>query len=323
MIDNGDGSWNKNPNVTIDDLPLFDFGRRGRERSTQTERENQAGGKAPRTKAERDTQAGLLTALQYGLLGPFGALLDIRSENDLIEAQAGAPVPGDPSTHAASAGITVEDRARNLTERYKPVFRGGLSEDYARQQFANAETARGRTGPEFNVQSQSGARQQQVDLLKLLEQTRGKDTVAKLQGQKALGESAYRGAQQQGMGGGLAQAVEQTRQAQGVVSQVGAGALSQDMVTRNMQNLLSTQGRAQDLQVTRAQNMARIAGEEAKQSMVNFYLALGDDAESALRQADIQWQKLYAKSVSKGQEDTMKLLDAGAGIAGGALASIK
>jgi hypothetical protein len=321
MTDDGDGNWIKNPNVKMEDLPLFDFGRRSRERETQTERKRLADGKAPRTKAERDTEAGLLGLLQYGLMGPLGALLDIRNENDLIEAKAAPPTAGDPNTYSASGGSTVEDRAMNLTERYKPVFRGGLTQDYVNQQIANAEAARGRSGPEFSVQPQAQARRQQMELLQLLEQSRGQDTIAKLQGQKALGESSYRAAQQQAMGGGLAQAVESTRQSQDIVRQVGEGAVSQDYTTRNMQNLLSAQGRGQDLQVTKAQNLAKIANAESKQAMANFYLALGDDAESALRRADVEWQKLYARAVSRGQEDTLKLLNAGAGIAGGALSA--
>lgn len=169
--------------------------------------------------------------------------------------------------------------------------------------------ARGKKSMALDLASNEGARKQQMALLQQLEASRGQDTAAKLQGQKALGESAYRTAQHQGMGGGLASATEGTRQSQGVVSQVGEGALQQDMATRNMQNLLSTQGRGQDFQVTKAQNNLQISQQEASDALVKFYLTLGDDMAMAQKRAAVEREKFKQAEIAHSQAKQKQTTD--------------
>lgn len=169
--------------------------------------------------------------------------------------------------------------------------------------------AQGKKPTSMDLAASENARQQQLNLLKQLETSRGQDTVAKLQGQKALGDAAYRAAQQQAQGGKLASAVENTRQQQGAVTQVGEGALSQDMATRNMQNLLSTQGRGQDFQVTKAQNNLQIAQNEANDALVKFYLTLGDDMAMAQKRAAVEREKFKQAEIAHSQAKQKQTTD--------------
>jgi len=218
---------------------------------------------------------------------------------------------------ALSGMVAPEQQAMLFGMQNIDAFRINLPTDYDKQKYALAELARDRPLESWKYGNQEPLKGQR-DLLGLLEMSRGKDTVAKLQGQKALGESAYRGAQQQALGGGLAAATEATRQSQGAVSQVGEGAVSQDYSTRNMQNLLSTQGRAQDLAVTTAQHKLKLAGQQTNNAMVQFYLSLGDDFATAQKRAEIEFNKLVtAKYLSN-----IGARDATAGAAAGAAATV-
>lgn len=251
--------------------------------------------------------------LQYAALGPFGFLADLvlgkqpfsmssKDELALADAAKGAG-------EAVTPLISPEAGAAAVAGRAKEAFKSKLDPRFADLQYLAAEQARNRAAPTMQQGPQLEQRNNQIELLKQLEAGRGQDTAAKFQGQKALGEAAYRTAQQQGMGGGLAAATEGTRQSQGVVSQVGEGALQQDMATRNMQNLLSTQGRGQDFQVTQAQNRVTIAQQESNNAMVKFYLTLGDDFATAQRRAQASLDKLYHGALNRFQNQQQGVID--------------
>lgn len=224
---------------------------------------------------------------------------------------------------AALANFTApEQQAMLFGMQNAAAFRSRLPTDFQAQQNALAELAKARPQADWNYQERD-ARAKQLELLRTLETSRTGDTAAKLQGQKALGDAAYRAAQQQAGGGGLAHATEATRQQQEVVSKVGEDAVSQDYTTRNMQNLLSTQGRAQDLAVTQAQFKAKLAHEEQKNAMVQFYLTLGEDAATAQRRAEIEFQKLVTAKYLSNIGAREATIGAGIGAAGTILSVLK
>lgn len=276
-------------------------------------------GRPPTYKEMEDARAGYnaTQALKYIFTGPIGLGMDLLGLNkgaggqnrELVSiGKGGGRDWGNAMQEVdrvAGPALSPNSATIQLMEKSKPAFTSRLDPRFADLQFLAAEQARGRAAPTMNQAPQLQQRENQIQLLRQLEQSRGQDTIAKLQGQKALGESAYRGAQQQAMGGGLAEATEATRQSQNVVSQVGEGAVAQDYATRNMQNLLSTQGRGQDFQVTKAQNGLQIAQQESNNAMIKFYQTLGDDFETAQRRAATEQEKLRnaAQARFQGMQD--------------------
>jgi len=247
------------------------------------------------------------------LTGGIGLIPSLLSGQPLLQFNAKDQAALDKGVRDANAAaepiIDPAGAARKVRDLAAPQFKSKLDPRFADLQYLAAEQARNRAAPTMQQGPQLEQRNNQIELLKQLEAGRGQDTAAKFQGQKALGEAAYRTAQQQGMGGGLAAAAEGTRQSQGVVSQVGEGALQQDMATRNMQNLLSTQGRGQDFQVTQAQNRVSIAQQESNNAMVKFYLTLGDDFATAQRRAQTSLDKLYHGALDKFQNQQQGVID--------------
>jgi hypothetical protein len=167
---------------------------------------------------------------------------------------------------------------------------------------AKQKYAEGRQGPQLNLDPQAQGRKQQLALLRLLEASGEQPTAAVAAGQKTLGQSAYQAAQGSAMGGGVTRAAEASRQAQDVVGQVGEQAKSQDMARRNMQVIAGTQARGQDQQVTRAQQNADLAQKQTNQAMVQYYMTLGDDYQTAERRAIVEAQKLYHARVKANRQ---------------------
>lgn len=282
-------------------------------------------GRPPTKKEMEDAMAAYNTAqtLKYVATGGLGFLFDAATGNENREAFAMMPETERDFYNTVNAAgeaigplIAPEAYARDYAARAKPAFASKLDPRFADLQFLAAERARQRQAPTMNQAPQLQQRANQIQLLQQLEGSRGQDTVAKLQGQKALGEAAYRGAQRQATGGGLAEATEATRQSQGIVAQVGEGAVSQDYATRNMQNLLSTQGRGQDFQATQAQNRLGLAQQESNNAMVKFYQTLGDDFETAQRRANTEFIKLERGVTNRFKQASQEFRDSAIGAVG-------
>jgi hypothetical protein len=132
-----------------------------------------------------------------------------------------------------------------------------------------------------------------MKLLAQIQEGKGKNTAAEAMGQKALNQSAHQAAKVRARGGGLSAMGDANDQAQGIVGQVGQGVAQEMSADTNRQVLLGTQGRAQDYQVRQAEMVSQMAQEESNNAMVRFYLAMGDDFQTAERKASLEKTRLY------------------------------